>query len=212
MKNKTTYIMLGVGLLLQVLTYLMTKDTLLSFVSGISGVFAVVFCSERKFSYCFWSFLQLTTFSIICFNENLYGKLVENAFYLITMGFSIGIWLAHKDKTENNKVETRSMNRFKMLLTSGVLMFVFSVFYIIMINTDNTQPLLDSLTTSLGLCAQILMMLRYKENWILWMIADILCVVLFISTGNWCMVAQYVFWTLNTVYGYSQWNKSSLAR
>ena len=75
--------MLGVGLLLQVLTYLMTKDTLLSFVSGISGVFAVVFCSERKFSYYFWSFLQLTTFSIICFNENLYGKLVENAFYLI---------------------------------------------------------------------------------------------------------------------------------
>ena len=124
MKNKSTYVMLGVGLLLQVLTFIVTKDTLLSFVSGIAGVFSVVFCSEPKLSYYFWSFIQIATFSIICFNEQLYAKLLENVFYLITMGIGIGTWLANKDI--DNRVKTRSLdfNAIIKYVNGGMIGFI----------------------------------------------------------------------------------------
>ena len=201
--------MLGVGLLLQVITYLITKDTLLSFVSGISGVFSVVFCSERKLSYYFWSFVQIVTFSVICFNEQLYAKLLENIFYLITMGIGIGGWLANKDI--DNKVKTRSLDTNAIIKYVNGGMIGFIVLLLTLTFLGGEKPFLDALTTTLAFIAQILMVLRYRENWIVWFIMNIICVVLFVKTGNWCMVAQYVFWTVNTVYGYCQWNKNSLA-
>lgn len=206
MKSKSTYIMLAAGLLLQVLTFLITKDTLLSFASGIAGVFSVVFCSERKLSYYFWSFIQIVTFSIICFNEHLYAKLLENIFYIVTMGIGIGAWLANKDI--ENKVKTRSLKVHDTVKCCIAGMIGFVCLYVpLALFLNSTNPLLDAITTTLALIAQILMVLRYKENWILWGIMNILCIVLFISTQNWCMVAQYVFWTINTIYGYCEWNR-----
>lgn len=206
MKNKSTYVMLGVGLLLQVLTFIVTKDTPLSFASGIAGVFSVVFCSERKLSYYFWSFIQIVTFSIICFNEHLYAKLIENVFYLITMGVGIGAWLANKDI--DNKVKTRSLNVDGIVKCCILGMIGFIVLLLTLIFLGGEKPFLDALTTTLAFIAQILMVLRYKENWNVWFIMNIICVILFLSTGNWCMVAQYIFWTINTIYGYKIWKNA----
>ena len=206
MKNKTTYIMLGVGLMLQVLTYFITKNTLLSFISGIAGVFSVVFCSERRFSYYFWAFIQIVTFSIICYNEHLYAKLIENVFYLITMGVGIGAWLTNKDT--NNKVKTRSLkvNGIIKCYILGIIGFVF--LYIPMTLLGDSSPFLDAITTTLAFIAEILMVLRYKETWKVWFVMNIICTILFIIMNNWCMVAQYVFFTINTIYGYKIWHKN----
>lgn len=206
MKNKSTYAMLGVGLLLQVLTFIVTKDTLLSFVSGIAGVFSVVFCSERKLSYYFWSFIQIVTFSIICFNEQLYAKLLENVFYLIIMGIGIGAWLANKDI--DNRVKTRSLDSNAIIRYVNGGMIGFIVLLLTLTFLGGEKPFLDALTTTLAFIAQILMVLRYKENWNVWFIMNIICVILFLTTGNWCMVAQYVFWTINTIYGYKIWKNA----
>ena len=206
MKNKSTYVMLGVGLLLQSLTFIVTKDTLLSFVSGIAGVFSVVFCSERKFSFYFWSFIQIVTFSIICFNEHLYAKLLENVFYLITMGIGIGAWLVNKDI--DNKVKPRSLDSNAVIKYINGGMIGFIVLLLTLTFLGGEKPFLDALTTTLAFIAQILMVLRYKENWNVWFIMNIICVILFLTTGNWCMVAQYIFWTINTIYGYKIWKKN----
>jgi nicotinamide mononucleotide transporter len=207
MKNKSTYVMLGVGLLLQVLTFIVTKDTLLSFASGIAGVFSVVFCSERKLSYYFWSFVQIATFSIICFNEQLYAKLLENVFYLITMGIGIGAWLANKDI--DNRVKTRSLSIDGIVKCMIGGLVGFCALYIVLFNLEGSNPFLDALTTTLAFIAQILMIFRYKENWIVWFLMNIVCVALFITIGNWCMVAQYVFWIINTFYGYEIWENAT---
>lgn len=206
MKNKSTYVILGVGLLLQVLTFIVTKDTLLSFASGIAGVFSVVFCSERKLSYYFWSFIQIATFSIICFNEQLYAKLLENVFYLITMGIGIGAWLANKDI--DNRVKTRKLSIEGIIKCCILGMIGFVLLFMPLQLFGGTAPLLDAITTTLACIAQVLMILRYKENWIIWCVMNVICVALFTITGNWCMVAQYVFWTINTIYGYKIWKNA----
>lgn len=198
--------MLGVGLLLQVISFLITKDAWLSFVSGISGVFAVVYCSERKMSYYVWSFIQMITFTIICWETGLYGKLFENAFNFVTMGIGIGTWLANRDI--ENKVITKSLKRNGIAgcIFGGMVGWV--ILYLFLVFVGGSMPFLDSTTTTLAFIAQILMVYRYKESWILWAIIDIICVIIWSIDGNWCIVAQYVFWTFNAIYGYLIWDKS----
>lgn len=201
-----TYIMLGIGLLLQILTFLITKDSFLSFFSGITGVFAVVFCSERKMSTYLFSFLQMFTFTYICWNEQIYGKLVENLFYFITLVGGLFIW--KNNLNTNDKVKTKEMSywQFERMLCLMVIV-IFGAYFILRV-VGSTAPLYDSSTTVIGIFAQILMITRYKENWILWFIQDIICIAMWINIGNGCMVAQYIFWTINCVYGYFIWRKN----
>ena len=195
--------MLGVGLLLQIVTFTLTHDSFFSFFSGIMGVFAVVFCSERKMSYYVFSIIQMATFFTICLQENLYAKLFEQVFYLITTVFGIVIWKCNLDidKLVNpKKLETKTL--------IGILLACFGLSVTvgcILSDYNSSQPFLDSTTTVYALAAQILMMLRYRENWILWFIVDILCIWLFVNQQNWCMTMQYVFWSANTVYGFILW-------
>ena len=83
MKNKICNILDGkyfwvffaiLGALIQTIVFLFTKDSYLSFISGLAGVFSVVLCSEKSVSgFYFCLFLQILTFFLLCFHELLWG-------------------------------------------------------------------------------------------------------------------------------------------
>ena len=83
---------------------------------------------------------------------------------------------------------------------------VFLVVWKVLCLTDDVQPMIDSLKTVLAIATQTLYMLRYREQWIYWLIIDVAAIVMWCIAENWCVVAQYVFWTLNCVYGYDLWS------
>ncbi|EUJ37880.1 hypothetical protein BTHER_03254 [Brochothrix thermosphacta DSM 20171 = FSL F6-1036] len=66
----------------------------------------------------------------------------------------------------------------------------------------SNQPYLDSITTAISVVAQILMTLRYKEQWLLWIVVNILSIILWIIAGNPSMVAMWVAFLFNSSYGY----------
>lgn len=192
-----------IGVLIQLITFYITNDTVLALISGIAGVISVVLCSQKKLSFYFWGILQLVTILIISYQTGLPGKVLENGFYLLTMLVGLLVWNKHQ---EDNNTRTESMTFadyailaiFLPLLIYGVSMLV--NFF------GSEQPTLDALTTVIGIIAQIMLIFRFKEQWVLWFILDVLCVVLWAIDGNWCLMTQYIFWTINCIYGYFYWS------
>ena len=192
-----------IGVLIQLITFYITNDTVLALISGIAGVISVVLCSQKKLSFYFWGILQLVTILIISYQTGLPGKVLENGFYLLTMLVGLLVWNKYQ---EDNNTRTESMTFadyaifaiFLPLLIYGVSMLV-SFF-------GSEQPILDALTTVIGIVAQIMLIFRFKEQWVLWFILDVLCVVLWAIDGNWCLMTQYIFWTINCIYGYFYWS------
>ena len=187
------------GILTQLITCYIMKDTALSTCSGIAGVISVVLCSQKKYAFYFWSILQLITIIIISYQTDLFGKVLENSFYLITILIGMLTW------TYNN-VQSRKMDKFDyMLFTIVFLPLAFAMSYMIVTNYNYDQIWLDTITTTIGIIAQIMLILRFREQWILWFILDVLCIVLWAKDGNWCLMTQYIFWTINCIYGYFYW-------
>lgn len=191
------------GIFTQLLTGYIMNDTALAVCSGIAGVISVVLCSQKKYSFYFWSILQLVTIIIISFQSELFGKVLENGFYLLTLFIGMFIW---NKQTNNGKVKVEKMGVddyhilaiFVPLLVCGVSLFV------IKFNGTN-QVFLDTLTTTIGIVAQLMMIFRFREQWVLWFILDVLCIALWAIDGNWCLMVQYIFWTINCIYGYYCW-------
>ena len=73
------------------------------------------------------------------------------------------------------------------------------------------QAYTDAATNILAIFAQILMVKRYKEQWIWWIIIDVLCIKMWFVAGNWSMVAMYIAWTINCIYGWYNWCKLTKA-
>ena len=78
--------------------------------------------------------------------------------------------------------------------------------------TDDTQPYLDAFTTIPALVAQVLMILAYREQWFFWFFIDILYVILWARAGDYCLLAQHIFWCINCVYGFLRWTKALQSR
>lgn len=193
----------AVGILTQLLTCYVMGDTMLALCSGIAGVISVVLCSQKKYAFYFWGILQLITILIISYQSDLYGKVLENFFYLITMFVGMSVWNKNKD---GNSTSVRTMDWIDYLIFGTIFLPCATGMAYMLVNHYNTDQItLDIATTVIGIIAQIMLVLRFREQWILWFVLDILCIVLWAKDGNWCLMVQYIFWTINCVYGYFCW-------
>ncbi|MCR5085273.1 MAG: nicotinamide riboside transporter PnuC [Succinivibrionaceae bacterium] len=76
--------------------------------------------------------------------------------------------------------------------------------------TDSTVPALDSLVSAISLTAMLLMARKYAEQWLLWVLADALSVILLLGQGLPYRAALYALYAAIAVLGYRKWK--SLAR
>ena len=192
------------GIATQAVVFALSDDSLLSFVSGVAGVVSVVLCSQRKLSFYFWGFLQIATFVVLCIQEQLYGKLIENAFYFVTMVAGLVMW---KKNLMGEEVQTRTLSKRGWNIILGSVCLSIVAVWTILEQLGGSQVYIDGVTTVFAIAAQLLMISRHQESWAFWLGVNIFCIALWVQASNWCMVMQYIFWTANCIYGMIKWNK-----
>lgn len=205
-KNTFSIWFIITGVITQIATYLLTNSCLLSLISGVFGVVSVVLASERKLSMYVFGFLQLGTYIILAIRQNLYGELGENIFYAATMVLGLFVWM--KNRKDNivipKKLSAGGYVFCTLFLFAGsICLGSFLENY-----TNDTQPYLDAISTIPAIIAQLLMIFRYREQWLFWLIVDVATCILWIAACDWCMAAQYIFWTVNCGYGWYMWSKN----
>lgn len=206
-KNKYfDYIFMLLGIIIQVVCFIFTGDAVLSFICGLSGVINVVLCSQKKLSFYFFAYIQMFTYIIIIFQQHLYGELTENIFYVITTTIALFLWIKNYNK-EEKEVIARKLSKQAWILCCSIFIISTILLYIILLKTNDPRPFLDAISTVPAFIAQILLMLRYREQWIMWFIVDVATLILWISIGNIFMIMQYIFWIINCIYGYINWSK-----
>lgn len=201
-------------LALQMAIFVIQPDSVLGIISGISGVISVVLCAKGKISFYYIGFVQTISYLILSWQNRFYGEVAENIFYLVTMIMGVVMWqkkmVENKDGTK--QVETKKFTLVQWLLSavSTIVLTIGLGYFLGSINS--AQPFTDAATNVLAIFAQILMIRRYREQWLWWLIIDVLCIKLWWVAGNWSMVAMYVAWTINCIYGWYNWTKLNRAQ
>ena len=211
MKNISplTWLFLGLGLLIQIVTYTFMPNTPLSLVSGMLGICSVVLGAQGNILTFVFGFAQVGTYTYLCVAERFYGEIAMNIYYFITMIYGVFLWRKRLESKGSMQVQTRALSTRKLVIVMAAVLTL-SVLSGLLLQqyTDDSQPYLDALTTIPALVAQILMVLAYREQWYLWIVVDVLATIMWLKAGNYCMAAQYAFWCMNCIYGYVQWTKS----
>lgn len=191
----------------QIFAYVQAPDSLLAMISGIAGILCVVFVGKGKISNYLFGLIFAYTYFYVALDNKFYGEITTTLYVYIPAQF-IGYFLWKQNMQSQDKVEVVEA---KFLTVKGWLTLISAVligslaFISILKTTDGQSVSLDGVTTVLVVAAQLLMILRYSEQWILWIIINILSIWLWAETP--AMYLMYGAYLLNSVYGYYNWTK-----
>lgn len=175
-------------------------------IAAISGIFCVVLCAKGKKSQYIWGLLNVVGYVIIAWINKYYGEVMLNALYYLPSQF-IGyyLWNKHTDKENNLEGKKLSLKQsiiFLVIITIGIFGYK-----LVLDMLDGTGTLLDSASTVISVVANALMMMRYREQWLLWIIIDAITVVMWFLVGDFIMVTMWAVYLINAFYGYYNWTK-----
>lgn len=221
------WIFLACGVVLQIAAITIgfvsgNPESWMSIISGLTGIVAVVLCAQGKISFYVFGYIQLLTYVFgIAIPFALWGEVIENIFYFVTMVYGTYVWFKNYRTKSNGSAEIKSKKLTKkgwiislVVFTLGTvatgifLTHAHTLLPAIFTEADPT-PWLDAVTTIAPFIAQIFMMLGYRDQWAFWIVEDIISIIMFIILGSWVMVAQYLFWTVNCVYGWYMWTRAN---
>lgn len=216
-RTKWDWLEILIGLCLQIAViiygYVTNNPTgIIADICAIAGVGVVTFCAQGKITYNIFNFIQVITYIIaVAWPSHLYGELVEYFFYLATSIWGIYVWKKNYRLTESDdslEVKGKNLNKKGWVILITVLVVGSALVTWLLDKTNDPAPFLDSISTTPAFIAQVLMCAGFREQWVCWFIIDVTSVIMYISLGNWLMVAMFGFWCFNCLYGWIKWTKS----
>ena len=192
-------------------------------IAGIAGVVCVVLVAKGSIWNYLFGIVNVSMYAYISYKASLYGDAALNALYYVPMQF-IGWWQWRKRGAAVSEAEAgrdgvqvkarRFSWRQRAALAVGCAAAVIICGYILKYAGD-PQPFKDSATTVLSIVAQALMALAFMEQWVLWIITNIISVIMWVicvSRGEAhaaVMVIMWTFYLLNSINGFRVWLKLS---
>lgn len=146
----------------------------------------------------------------IYFSKGLYADFGINIYYLLIAIYGYWVWTRggrNKKTTDSGNAVPITHIPFRILAgSSGVFAAVWCAIYLILTNlTNSTVPLCDSFTTALSIVAMWLLAKKYVEQWIAWVLVDIVCVGLYIYKGIYFYATLYAVYSVVACFGYRKW-------
>lgn len=196
--------------LLQLVIYCFEPDSLIGMICGVAGCICVVLTAKGKLSSYIFNFIQIVTYMFICLDSEIYLEFGEQVFYFIACIFGVFVWKNNmkNDSDGNEYVFTKKFRPHHWVLTvviSVISTLLFGYFGDRVLGSALSY--LDAFTISLSVIAQLLMVWRYREQWAIWILIDVANLIMFVMLKNWSMIAMYIAWTINALYGWYNWTK-----
>jgi nicotinamide mononucleotide transporter len=203
------------GIIAANLVYSILSQTVdvLGTVTAVSGVLCVVLVAKGSILNYFFGLINVSLYAYVSFKATAYGDAALNALYYLPMQF-IG-YFAWKRRVEDTQVKARRLTmKQRMLVAMGCAAAVVAVGFVLQA-CGAGQPFKDSATTVLSIVAQILMAMAFMEQWVLWIMTNVISVVMWVifaiqgEPHAGMMVIMWVFYLLNSVNGLRVWLKLS---
>lgn len=223
LKNWTTFekVWLFLSTLIILTLSLIWKDTLIGTTASITGILCVVLVAKGKLSSYFFGAIQAATYGYVAYTYQLFGEAHLNWWFFLPIQF-IGFFLWYRNRKKDHEVAINGEDIHAKRLTRkqwGVLAVVIVIGYIgysFYLNSIGSKLAgLDGLAVVLSVVAQLLMIFRYAEQWLLWIVINVLTIILWIvvllqSGGNdWTVLAMWCAFLFNSIWAYFNWLKIS---
>jgi len=187
----------------------------LEVVAVIFGLLSVWYAKKANILVYPTGIVSVLIYVYICLNAQLYADMGINAFYFL---MSVYGWFMWTRKTGNKKERPITFNSRKDNLIS-IVFFVFSLVVIMLllkyfksddeIYWSTKIPYIDTFTTAIFIVGMWLMAIKKVENWIYWIIGDLISVPMYLYKGLIFTSLQFFVFLIIAILGYIEWKQNA---
>jgi len=152
--------------------------------------------------------ISTAIFVYILLVNDLLGDMMINAYYFAMSVYGWFIWTRKVDDAHFIPITIMT----KKETQRAVLLFIAAMIFVVAIYQFSSKwgewyVYIDVLTTGIFFVGMWLMAKKKVENWIFWIVGDLISVPLYIFKGLLFTSFQYLIFTLIAFYGYQAWKK-----
>ena len=196
--------------LINVAVLIYSKEGILGFTASVTGMLSVILVAKGKISNYYFGIINVVIYGFISYNSKYYGEAMLNILYFLPMQI-IGFMMWRRNNVnidESKEVKAERMTAKEIILWSVLSGIAVIVYGIILKKLNNTLPMADSFTTVLSVTAMILMVKRYIEQWIVWIMIDIVAIYMWLFIkSDYNITIMWIAYLVNAVYGLYNWAK-----
>lgn len=187
-----------------------TLDIILEIVAVIFGLLSVWFSKQNKILVYPTGLISTSIFVYLLLKWGLLGDMMINAYYFIMSLYGWYIWTRKVDAEHYTPITrvTKKENITSVFIFIGTIIFVFTV-YQVFDKWNSWTAYVDTITTAIFFVGMWLMAKRKVENWIYWIIGDLISIPLYFYKGFTFTSFQYLIFTILAFYGYNAWKKNT---
>lgn len=152
-----------------------------------------------------------TAYLKVYYDAGLYADLGINIYYILASFYGLFCWLIiRRDKnsagSETLKISYTPTTLYLPLTLAFSVIFII-IGYILHRFTDSTVPWADAFTTAMSIVAMWMLARKYIEQWFVWIVADVACVLLYVYKDLWFTGALYILYAVIAMFGYRKWKR-----
>lgn len=196
----------------------------IEFIATVFGLLSVYFSIKKNIWVYPTGIISTVLYVYILYNFGLLGDMLINVYYTIMSVYGWILWSKNSEDSVHVKVLQANAKDWQISAVLFVLSFILvTIVYYYKPFIDNHFSLknvklgfehlnwanwLDVFTTSIFLVGMWLMAKRKIENWIFWIVGDIICVPMMLNKGLGITSVQYFVFTIMAIKGYIEWKKA----
>lgn len=167
-----------------VCVWLMIKQNVLTFPIGLAYAVASVLVMARN---------------------QLYADVLLNAYYVFINAYGWWYWSVKKEEQGTELVVSRVTAKTAAALFGIGVLGVIAMIGLLSHYTSAQQVILNSITTTLSFIAMWMSARKLVENWLIWLLVNVLSVGLYFLQGIYPYVLLYAVYLVMAVKGYREW-------
>ncbi len=181
------------------------QTSLLEWVAVVFGLLSVFYSMRQNILVYPTGIVSVLIYIYITVNYKLYADMGVNSYYFV---MSVYGWYHWKDtKGKADQIPITINNSRENLITLAILLVSFLILSQSLMFTDSDVPYWDATTTSFAIAGMWLMARKKLENWVAWIITDIISVPLYFYKGLMLTSFQFLIFTGLATAGFIVWKR-----
>lgn len=184
------------------------QTTLIEVIAVIFGLLSVWYSMRVNILVYPTGIVSVVIYVYICLIAGLYADMAINFIYFVMSVYGWYNWLRPTENKPQRPVRFATKKQNSIAAIAALISFI-AINHILIHYTDSNVPAIDAFTTAVFIVGMWLMAEKKVENWIYWIIGDIVSIPLYFYKGLVMTSFQYTVFLVLAVLGFIAWKKEA---
>ena len=149
---------------------------------------------------------------VLYLSSGIYADAAMQLYYVVAGIYGLCVWLRGAKRTEMVVNIQHTPLRWIVSLVAVYAVLHLVMFYVLSEFTDSRVPFFDSMSTALSIVAMWMLSRKLVEQWLVWLVVDMISVGLYLYKGIPITAMLYTLYCALAVAGYMRWRKQVLIK